>query len=140
MPDEKPPPPDDLVGALHDPVHREIGRARGVVASRPQRNVAYIVPPHFAFIKHPHVAGVWLRVHIATLLAICPRCGVAKGDPCWNKGSPVLCCHWQRRRDAKGLYVRQDGIEIDVRLLEGPPRENLGQKLAEDAGGGDDGA
>jgi hypothetical protein len=48
---------------------------------------AYIINGQWAFIPHPALAGIWLRVHPCVAAVPCPQCNSVEGEPCrWHRG------------------------------------------------------
>ena len=76
----------------------------------------------FAFISHPHIPGVWLRLDPCVVKVPCPRCEAVVGDPCKYRGEVMAAStHWQRREAAQDqpVMVKTTGITLLIDELDG---------------------
>jgi len=56
----------------------------------------------WAFVPHPDIVGMWLRLHPCVLVSSCPFCKVPRGVPCRTEDGYVHYTHGNRRKvDAK---------------------------------------
>lgn len=57
----------------------------------------------FAFVPHPHLAGLWVRTHPCVLTTDCPDCRQLAGNLCVNRDKSEMRSgtHWTRRRGAR---------------------------------------
>jgi hypothetical protein len=101
--------------------------------SRPRGpHEAYIINGQWAFIPHPALAGLWLRVHPCVAAVSCPQCNSVEGEPCrWHRGK-YGCSHhivrqkrphFQAERFRKTIkYERAsyvaDHIDMDMEVAE----------------------
>ena len=52
-----------------------------------------------AFVRHPHVKGLWVKTHVCVLERACPSCSAVIGEPCRQKSGYLnLYTHTKRRR------------------------------------------
>lgn len=70
-------------------------------APRPRRRHVYVIEG-YAFLPHPEMRGVWLRVEQCVLLVDCEHCGAKTGHLCIGKQGPTVTTHWKRRLAARG--------------------------------------
>ena len=81
-----------------------------------------------AFVPHPLLAGLWVRVDLSVVKVACsyPGCGSAIGVPCRSTSASALrdsiprygsSTHYYRRRDAKGKG--RDWRSLDMIIVMG---------------------
>jgi hypothetical protein len=52
----------------------------------------------WAFVPHPDLVGMWMRLHPSVLVTTCPFCKVSRGVPCRTEDGYVHYVHADRRR------------------------------------------
>lgn len=91
---------DEDPGCLDDDEQKQSG-----LEARDARRVGvlgYIFGSH-GFVKHPTLAGMWLRVHRSAVEHSCPCCRAPAGAPCCKEdGSIVMYVHRPRRVESGG--------------------------------------
>ena len=76
---------------------------------------AYVVNSEIAFMPHPHLRGLWLRVHPCILFVPC-ECGAKAQKPCrGSEGGEISGTHWYRRKDyQEWKKKRKEKVEFEV--------------------------
>lgn len=66
--------------------------------ARTRANRGYVFSTSVAFVPHPHLPALWVRVHASVLRVVCPTCKAPPGQLCTRNGTVVHYSHWERRR------------------------------------------
>lgn len=55
----------------------------------------------WAFVPHPDIVGLWMRLHPSVIVSTCPFCKVPRGAPCRTEDGYVHYVHADRRRQGE---------------------------------------